>query len=47
MSNQIIRDHKRRLLVAKYELKRMYYKAICQDRNLPNKIVRPVHRSRR
>nr|QIA60684.1 ribosomal protein S14 [Lepidozia trichodes]QIA61018.1 ribosomal protein S14 [Lepidozia sandvicensis] len=38
MSNQIMRDHKRRLLVAKYELKRMYYKAICQDRNLPNKI---------
>nr|NP_943670.1 ribosomal protein S14 [Chara vulgaris]AAP92193.1 ribosomal protein S14 [Chara vulgaris]QXT44739.1 ribosomal protein S14 [Nitellopsis obtusa]WAK98773.1 ribosomal protein S14 [Chara vulgaris] len=38
MSNQVIRDQKRRLLVAKYELKRMQYKAICQDRALPNQI---------
>nr|YP_009674912.1 ribosomal protein S14 [Haplomitrium hookeri]QDE12933.1 ribosomal protein S14 [Haplomitrium hookeri] len=38
MSNRIIRDHKRRLLVAKYELKRMHYKAIRRGRNLPNKI---------
>nr|YP_008816040.1 ribosomal protein S14 [Closterium baillyanum]AGZ90258.1 ribosomal protein S14 [Closterium baillyanum] len=34
MSNQVIRDHKRRLQLAKYELKRLQYKAICQDRNL-------------
>jgi ribosomal protein S14 len=34
MSNQIIRDHKRRLQLAKFELKRLEYKALCQDRNL-------------
>lgn len=34
MSNQVIRDHKRRLQLAKYELKRLQYKALCQDRNL-------------
>nr|WRK84388.1 ribosomal protein S14 [Phylloglossum drummondii] len=38
MSNRINRDHNRRLLVAKYELKRMHYKAICQDRTLPDQI---------
>jgi ribosomal protein S14 len=32
MSNQIIRDHKRRLQVAKFELKRLQYKALAQDR---------------
>jgi ribosomal protein S14 len=34
MSNQVIRDHKRRLQLAKFELKRLQYKALCQDRNL-------------
>ena len=35
MTNQINRDLARRTLVAKYELKRIRYKAISQDRNLP------------
>nr|YP_010932239.1 ribosomal protein S14 [Hedyosmum orientale]WKT05470.1 ribosomal protein S14 [Hedyosmum orientale] len=30
-----IRDHKRRLLAAKYELRRKLYKAFCKDPNLP------------
>nr|QHR84557.1 ribosomal protein S14 [Taxus cuspidata] len=30
-----IRDHKRRLLAAKYELKRVLYKAVLRDPNLP------------
>jgi small subunit ribosomal protein S14 len=34
MSNQIIRDQKRRLQLSKFELKRLQYKALCQDRNL-------------
>ena len=34
MSNQNIKDQKRRLDLAKFELKRLQYKAICQDRNL-------------
>ena len=38
MSNQNIRDHARRLIMAKYEIKRTQYKAIWQDINLPNSI---------
>lgn len=38
MSNQNIRDHARRLIMAKYEIKRIQYKAIWQDRNLANSI---------
>jgi ribosomal protein S14 len=38
MSNHVIRDMTRRLLLAKYELKRVQYKALCQDRNLPNAV---------
>lgn len=38
MSNQVIRDHTRRLLMAKNELKRTQYKAICEDRNIPQSI---------
>jgi len=38
MSNQNNRDYKRRLLVAKNELKRLQYKAISQDRNLMPKV---------
>lgn len=38
MSNQVIRDHKRRLLLAKFEVKRAQFKAICQDRNLTSKL---------
>lgn len=38
MSNQVLRDHTRRLLMAKYELKRTQYKAICEDQTLPNTI---------
>ena len=38
MSNQIIRDRTRRLLVAKYEMKRVQYKSLSEDRNLPNSI---------
>ncbi|KAL6533088.1 Sdh2-1p [Orobanche minor] len=33
--NRNIRDHKRRLLAAKYELRRKLYKALCQDPELP------------
>ncbi|CAK9183562.1 unnamed protein product [Ilex paraguariensis] len=33
---QNIRDHKRRLLVAKYELRRKLYKAFCNDPDLPS-----------
>lgn len=33
--NRNIRDHKRRLLAAKYELRRKLYKALCQDPGLP------------
>ena len=38
MANQVIRDHTRRLLMAKNELKRIQYKAICEDRNMPQSI---------
>ncbi|CAM6072461.1 unnamed protein product [Sphagnum tenellum] len=38
MSNQIVRDHTRRLLVARYELERMQCKAISRHQNLPNQI---------
>ena len=38
MSNQLIRDHARRQLMARYELKRVQYKALSQDRNLQNSI---------
>jgi ribosomal protein S14 len=38
MSNQIIRDQKRRVLVAKYELERMQCKAISRHKKLPNRI---------
>jgi ribosomal protein S14 len=38
MSNQVIRDMTRRLLLAKFELKRVQYKALCQDRNMPNAV---------
>ena len=38
MSNQNIRDHARRLIMAKYEIKRIQYKAIWQDINLANSI---------
>ncbi|KAG4946720.1 hypothetical protein JHK87_042727 [Glycine soja] len=31
-----IRDHKRRLLAAKYELRRKLYKAFCKDSDLPS-----------
>ena len=31
-----IRDHKRRLLAAKYELRRKLYKAFCKDPDLPS-----------
>ena len=31
-----IRDHKRRLLAAKYELRRKLYKAFCKDSYLPS-----------
>nr|QKE23630.1 ribosomal protein S14 [Colquhounia coccinea] len=30
-----LRDHKRRLLAAKYELRRKLYKAFCKDPDLP------------
>ncbi|KAG9145606.1 hypothetical protein Leryth_025674 [Lithospermum erythrorhizon] len=33
-----IRDHKRRLLAAKYELRRKLYKAFCKDPDLPRRI---------
>jgi small subunit ribosomal protein S14 len=32
MSNQVIRDKKRRFQAAKLELKRLQFKALCQDR---------------
>ena len=32
MSNQVIRDQKRRLQLVKFELKRLQYKALGQDR---------------
>jgi ribosomal protein S14 len=38
MSNQKIRDHARRLIMAKYEIKRIQHKAIWQDRNLANSV---------
>lgn len=31
-----IRDYKRRLLAAKYELRRKLYKAFCKDSDLPS-----------
>ncbi|KAL6311413.1 hypothetical protein AAG906_035596 [Vitis piasezkii] len=31
-----IRDHKRRLLTAKYELRRKFYKSFCKDPDLPS-----------
>ncbi|CAL0324945.1 unnamed protein product [Lupinus luteus] len=30
------RDHERRLLAAKYELRRKLYKALCKDSDLPS-----------
>ncbi|XP_047963966.1 uncharacterized protein LOC125208398 [Salvia hispanica] len=41
--NQNIRDHRRRLLAAKYELRRNLYKALCRDPDLPN-AMRVKHR---
>ena len=38
-----IRDHKRRLLAAKYELRRKLSKAFCQDSDLPSD-MRDKHR---
>jgi len=38
MSNQIVRHHTRRLLVARYELERMQCKTISRHQNLPNQI---------
>ena len=38
MKNKMNRDAARRLLAAKYELKRMHYRALLQDRNLPSSI---------
>ncbi|XP_019249248.1 PREDICTED: uncharacterized protein LOC109228573 [Nicotiana attenuata] len=38
-----IRDHKRRLLAAKYELRRKLYKALCKDPDLPSD-MRDKHR---
>ena len=38
-----IRDHKRRLLAAKYELRRKLYKAFCKDLDLPSD-MRDKHR---
>nr|YP_009867105.1 ribosomal protein S14 [Rotheca serrata]QKG04084.1 ribosomal protein S14 [Rotheca serrata] len=38
-----IRDHKRRLLAAKYELRRKLYKACCKDPDLPSD-MRDKHR---
>lgn len=38
-----IRDHKRRLLAAKYELRRKLYKAFCKDPDLPSD-MRDRHR---
>ena len=32
-----IRDHKRRLLAAKYELRRKLYKALCKDPDMRDK----------
>ncbi|XP_078444759.1 mitochondrial ribosomal protein S14 [Wolffia australiana] len=40
-----IPDHKKRLLAAKFELKRRLYKAICRDGELPQE-VRDRHRSK-
>lgn len=34
MANQIIRDQKRRRQLAKFELKRLLYKSVSQDRKL-------------
>lgn len=35
MKNQIYRDKKRRLLMQKYELKRLFYKSLSQNVELP------------
>ncbi|KAH0446970.1 hypothetical protein IEQ34_024192 [Dendrobium chrysotoxum] len=40
-----LRDHKRRLLAAKYELRRKLSKAFCQDPDLPYD-MRDKHRSK-
>ncbi|KAK8529590.1 hypothetical protein V6N13_102496 [Hibiscus sabdariffa] len=40
-----IGDHKRRLLAAKYELRRKLYKALCKDPNLPSD-MRDKHRNK-
>nr|WOH22551.1 ribosomal protein S14 [Gastrodia javanica] len=40
-----LRDHKRRLLAAKYELRRKLSKAFCQDPDLPSD-MRDKHRSK-
>jgi small subunit ribosomal protein S14 len=38
MKNKINKDAARRLLAAKFEIKRMHYRAVIQDRNLPHGI---------
>ena len=38
MSNRSLTDEKRRLLTAKYELKRIQYKAVCADLNLASSV---------
>ncbi|XLR68828.1 hypothetical protein HN51_015913, partial [Arachis hypogaea] len=38
-----IRDHKRRFLVTKYELRRKLYKAFCKDLDLPSDIRDKLH----
>nr|YP_008816142.1 ribosomal protein S14 [Roya obtusa]YP_009755730.1 ribosomal protein S14 [Roya anglica]AGZ90390.1 ribosomal protein S14 [Roya obtusa]QIQ22969.1 ribosomal protein S14 [Roya anglica] len=35
MSNQLIRDKLKRRIMLKHELKRIEYKSICEDRNIP------------
>lgn len=40
-----ILDYKRRLLVAKYELRRKLYKALCRDPDLPSNL-REKHRNK-
>nr|QOI17216.1 mitochondrial ribosomal protein S14 [Hepatica maxima] len=41
--NRNIQDHKRRLLAAKYEVRRKLYKALCKDPDLPSD-MREKHR---
>ena len=40
-----IGDHMRRLLAAKYELRRNLYKALCKDPDLPSD-MRDIHRNK-